>query len=654
MSDPISQYYRVLEYTPAMQTVQAMESRDFQYKGIFKVFMSIAEWTDKYVSNKALPNIEQLTREVSLERDKVEFFIQELCFKVATPLVKKLTTVEFDPTNTNKSEMVSTVLRRNTVFARPPTLDASSAQRYVNGCNENSVTSIKKAVNQNRVPWKGERFKEFIFSKVNANKLSDTYASADIANLFNCPYDTTKLLKEATINSHLKPVLKKLVDDKILLFFRNENSTKSSNKSIFLYNNKDEILERIEIYLAYVKKYIIPNFQKIGVLGEISEEEYKNYTKLAENILKYLDDSYGDQKSLIEELIILGNYYEAYREEQTRKEQKEKIAEVVSLLENSGRVTDLKAIRVQGKPLSKDLIPMLLSNENILYTEYDDGHTLFEFVLHKKCIPAAVEHAKKIYEATENDVDLRILTRMKVENYLDPDKKREFLNIETASLFRYLPFFTRIWRLLLGNIYVTKQEAEMIRIKKEMEQKKRIEAAKAKAIAEEKSRLIEERMKKREKREVEQTAKVELQDEPSLNTTAKMQSIEEEQRLKELLKNIIKILDQAWDQNLKPDREYLLEKISDTGMTEDHLIMYLKKNFSKEIFSFQVKSATGSTKYKWPILISKNYLKKNGKKLLDLAIKESDEERKGVAPDQDKFDFYSSLEDFLERVLPKI
>jgi len=67
-----------------------------------------------------------------------------------------------------------------------------------------------------------------------------------------------------------------------------------------------------------------------------------------------------------------------------------------------------------------------------------------------------------------------------------------------------------------------------------------------------------------------------------------------------------------------------------------------------------VKSATGSTKYKWPILISKNYLKKNGKKLLDLAIKESDEERKGVAPDQDKFDFYSSLEDFLERVLPKI
>lgn len=650
MSDSISQYYRVLEYTPAMQTVQGMETRDFQYKGIFKVFMTISEWTDRYLTNKILPNIDQLSKETSIEKEKIEFFIQELCFKGSSPLVKKITTVEFDPMNTHKSEMVSSILRRNTVFARPPTLDASSAQRYVNGCNESSVAAIKKAISQNRIPWTSNKFADFIFSKINANKLSDTYASADIANLFNCPYDTTKTLKEATINSHLKPVLKKLVDDKVLLFFRNENASKSSNKSIFLYNNKEEIFERIDIYVSYLKKNIIPNFQKIGVIGQVSEEDYQNYTKLASNILKYMDESYGDQKHVVEELIILGSFHESYKEEQAKKEQREKLLEILNLLENAGKITDIKAIRLQGKPIPKDLVSILISNENILYTEYDDGNNLFEFVLHKKCIPLAIEHAKKIYEATENDVDLRILSRMNVYEHLNPDQKRDFVNIETTSLFKYLPFFTRLWRLLFGNIYITKEEAEKIKVQKEIEQKKRIEASRAKAIAEEKAKLVQERMKQREKESTaESVPLINLQ-----NTEATMQALEQERKLKEFLKDIIKILDEAWDNQLQPDREYLMSQLQNTSMTEDELINHLKKNFSKEILSFQVKSATGSSPYKWPILISRSYLKRNGNKLLQLAKKESDAERNSSAPNQTRFDFYSSLEDFLERVLPKI
>lgn len=650
MSDSISQYYRVLEYTPAMQAVQAMETRDFQYRGIFKVFMTISEWTDRYLTNKILPNIDQIAKETSIERDKVEFFIQELCFKGSTPLVKKITTVEFDPTNQHKSEMVSTVLRRNTVFARPPTLDASSSQRYVNGCNETSVAAIKRAISQNRIPWTGGKFADFIFSKINSNKLSDTYASADIGNLYNCPYDTTKSLKEATINSHLKPVLKKLVDDKVLLFFRNENASKSSNKSIFLYNNKEEIFERIEIYISYLRKNIIPNFQRIGVIGQVTEEDYANYTKLASNILKYMDESYGDQKHVVEELIILGTFHESYREEQAKKEQKEKIAEILNVLENAGRIIDLKAIRIQGKPIPKDLVPVLLANENVLYTEYDDGHNLFEFVLHKKCVQLAVEHAKRIYEATENDVDLRILSRMNVYEHLNNDQKRDFINIETRSLFKYLPFFTRLWRLLFGNIYVTKEEAEKIKIQKEIEQKKRIEASRAKIIAEEKAKLIQERMKEREKSVTSDSMPIiNLQD-----TESTLQAIEKDKKLKEVLKDIIKIIDNAWDQNLYPDREYLMSQLKGTEMTEDELIMHLKKNFSKEILSFQVKSATGSSSYKWPILITRGYIKRNGRKLLEMAIKESDAERNSTAPDQTRFDFYSSLESFLERVLPKV
>jgi hypothetical protein len=649
MSDQISQFYRVLEYAPSMQTVQGMESRDFNYKGIFKLFTSITEWTEKYLANKVLPNVDQLSREIGIEKDRIEAYIQELCFKSPNPMIKKITTVVYDPNDNSKSEMVSQILKRNTVFARPPSLDAGSSQRYINSCNEVSITAIKKALAGNRVVWSGEKFKEFIFSKINANKLSDTYASADIANLFNCPYDTSKQLKEITVSVHLKPILKKLVDDKLLLFFRNENAAKSGSKSIFLYNIKEEVMERIEMYIKYMKQNIIPAFQKIGVVSEISEEDFKNFTKLATTLLAYMDQSYGDQKSVLEELIILGNFYESYKEELVKKELKDKVQEIVKWLESANKLTEINSIKINGEPIPKDLIPSIYAHEMVLHTDYDDGKNLYEFVLHKNCANVAVDNAKKLFEIAENDTELRVLQRMNVAVHLDNTKKQEFQNSEFASLFKYLPLLTRLWRMMLGNIFVTREEADLIRAQKEMEQKKRVAEAKAKAIAKEKAKLVDERMKLSEKT----SSVIPVKEDEEVPQTAQMPSFEEEKRLKEFLKNIVTILDYAWDKGLRPDREYLMQNLG-TGMTEDELITHLKKNFSKDILSFQIKSITGTTKYRWPILISRTYIKRKGKALLEIAIKESDSERKDITPDQSKFDFYNSLEEFLGRVIGKV
>ncbi|HNF14385.1 MAG TPA: hypothetical protein PK453_12005 [Leptospiraceae bacterium] len=655
MSDPISQFYRVLEYAPSMQSVQSMESRDFQNKGIFKLFTSISEWTDKYLANKALPNIDQLAREVGLEREKVEAFIQELCFKGPTPMVKKITTVEFDPSNQNKSETVSAILKRNTVFARPPSLDAGSSQRYVNSCNEASVAAIKKGIAANRIPWKGDKFRDYLFGKINENKLSDTYASADIGTLFNCPYDTNKTLKDSTVNLHLKPILKKLVDDKVLLFFRNEAAPKSSNKSIFLYNTKEEIFERIEIYITYLKRYVIPGFQKIGVISEVGDEELRNIGKLTSVLLGYMDDTYGDQKVVVEELSILSGYYDAYKDEQAKKELRDKVQEVVKLLESQARLTDVATIRLDGQPFPKELIPQLYSHESVLHTEYNDGNRLFDFILHKSSIPIALENAKKLYEVSENDSELRILARMNVANYVDNAKRQEFISAETASLFRYLPFFTRMWRMLLGNIYVTQREAELIRAQKEAEQKKRIAEAKAKDIAKEKARIVDERMRGQGKENpITSTAKALLGETPATETQVTALDFEAEKRVKEVQKAVISILDTAWDQNLRPDREYLVKELGGE-IAEEELLSMLKKHFSKEILSFQVKSVSGGgTRHKWPILISKSYVKRKGKALLEKAMKITDEERSTVTPDQDRFDFWNSCEEFLNRVIGKI
>ena len=176
-----------------------------------------------------------------------------------------------------------------------------------------------------------------------------------------------------------------------------------------------------------------------------------------------MDDSYGDQKYMVEELIILGAFYENYREEIKKKEQKDKIIEVVKLVENAGKLVDMATIRVNGDPIPKEIIPAILANENILYCEYDDGSNLYEFLLHKTAVNLAADLAKKIFQSTGNDTDIRILSRMNIQTSIDENIKKDFYAAEMESLFKYLPFLTRMWRTIMGNIYVTKAEAGQIR-----------------------------------------------------------------------------------------------------------------------------------------------------------------------------------------------
>ena len=235
---------------------------------------------------------------------------------------------------------------------------------------------------------------------------------------------------------------------------------------------------------------------------------------------------------------------------------------------------------------------------------------------------------------------------MNINTNLDENLKKDFNLIEMESLFKYLPFLTRMWRTIMGNIYVTKAEADQIRRQKEMEQKKRINDSKAKQIAKEKSKLVEERMKQIEEIEQGSVVSENKESEPDKKLTP-----EEEKQVKDVLQAVISALDTAWDAKVFPDREYVMQSVK-TGMTEDQFVMFLKKYSLKDVLSFQVKSK--SNKFKWPILVSRHYLKRHGKRLLEIARREAETERRAPAPDQDKFDLYSYMEEFLERVLPRI
>jgi hypothetical protein len=143
-----------------------------------------------------------------------------------------------------------------------------------------------------------------------------------------------------------------------------------------------------------------------------------------------------------------------------------------------------------------------------------------------------------------------------------------------------------MWRTIMGNIYVTKAEAEQIRRQKEMEQKKRINEAKAKQIAKEKSKLVEERMKQIE--EIEQGLPV--ADAKDSEPDKKL-SPEEEKQVKDVLQAIVTALDTAWDAKLYPDREYVMQNVK-TGNVRRPVRDVYEKAFSKgnTIFPNKIKN----------------------------------------------------------------
>jgi hypothetical protein len=120
---------------------------------------------------------------------------------------------------------------------------------------------------------------------------------------------------------------------------------------------------------------------------------------------------------------------------------------------------------------------------------------LFEFLLHKSAVNLAADLAKKIFQSTGNDTDIRILSRMNIHTSIDENIKKDFYAIEMESLFKYLPFLTRMWRTIMGNIYVTKAEAEAFVAKKKWNKKSESTKPKQNKLQKEKSKLVEERMK---------------------------------------------------------------------------------------------------------------------------------------------------------------
>ncbi|EKR90639.1 hypothetical protein [Leptospira santarosai] len=652
MLEPQSPELKVADYNTALQLTQSLEARnDFQYKKIHKLLLVIGDWTDKFMANKVLPNVDQLARESGLDKDKTLQFLKELCTKYKPPIIKKICMVDFNPTGDSSDGEIESCLKMNPVFARPQPADTSTSHRYVDGVNQITFNSIQRWVKENRVFPNRKEFVKRIHSAISENKLSDTYASTEIGKLFNDPFDTSPELKQITVNIHLKPVLKKLVEQKILFFFRNEQAFNPGNRSVFYYNIHDEILARIEAYKSFLMDRLIPELQNIGAIGALSEEEKENTRNLVNSIMPYMSPAYGDQKTAMEELLVLIRFEEEDKERKEKEEKKVKLGEIVDYIKSANRIVDLNFLRFRGQQIEEDIQTLVTNHDQILHTEFADKNTLYNYVLHKLSISGAIEAAKKTFASTGNDNEIRILDRMKVKDFIeDRDLISSLDQLELSSLFKYLPFFTRLWRNIFGNVTVHKSEMEQIRAHNTIELNKRIVEARSKKIQGDMSKLAEKRVKEKElaeKNARKQQATHGKQEKTSSATVPK----EVDPQGAKLLERTLDILDNYWSNRQYPDRNILLYEM-DGEIDEEGLVNFLKKFGRNDIFSFMVRNQ--EDKYTFPILITKRYLKKNGKDLLEKASAVIDEQKNASMPDQDLFDFCISLEAFLRKTLPKI
>ncbi|UOG39758.1 hypothetical protein MAL08_19355 [Leptospira noguchii] len=653
MLEPQSPELKVADYNTALQLTQSLEARnDFQYKKIHKLLLVVSDWTDKFLANKVLPNVDQLSKELSLDKDKTLQFLKELCTKYNPPIIKKICMVDLNPKEDMSDGTIESCLKMNSVFARPQLADASTSHRYVEGINQLTFNSISRWIRENRTSLGKNEFIKRIHSAILENKLSSTYASTEIGNLFKDPFDVNPELKQITINIHLKPVLKKLVEQKVLFFFRNEQALNPGNRSVFYYNIHAEILNRIEAYKIFLMDNIVPELQKIGAISVLSDEEKENTRSLVNSIMPYLSPAYGDQKTAMEELMVMLHVEEEDKEKKEKEEKKVKLGEIVDYIKSANRLVDLNFLRFRGQQIEEEIRTLVANHDQILHTEFADKNTLYHYVLHKLAVSGAIEAARKIFASTGNDNEIRILDRMRIKDFIeDKELATAFDKLELSSLFKYLPFFTRLWRNIFGNVTVHKSEADQIKAHNTIELNKKIIEVRSKKIQEDATKLAEKRLKEKDAKELAEK-NVRKQQTTNLKQEKTQTTFKEvDPQNAKLLERVLDILDDYWSNQQYPDRNILLYEM-DGEIDEDGLINFLKKFGKNDIYSFMVRNQ--EDKYTFPILITKRFLKKKGKELLDKVSSIIDEQKNASMPDQDLFDFCISLEAFLRKTLPKI
>ena len=634
--------FEILEVTQATELVQGMESRgDFKFRGIYTVFNTILEWTNRFSSNGILPTAEQVSRESSMDLDRTRIFINELLGRGSnkTRLILFFPSMEFHAGTQDLTRMV--------VFCRPTKADGITARRYYLAYVEKNLKAVQNWLDA-RSTRNDSEYTRAIHEKIRQGKLPDTHYGAEISRFFYHDYDTTPEQKKQTYQQFVRPILQKLIQNKKLLYIALKGST-HPYKGIFL-NRMDELEAGFTILTEYHNANISGSVNLSVEEPEMTARELHNISDAQ------LSSMSPGNRQVILELRLLAPAVLKLRKEQHESKVKESLEKILEDLVKRQSIVDLTRLKI----VDDDIRRAVMRASGVLHTDFPSGGQVVDYILHKKSVDQALKNAIERFEKNRDDLEVQILSAMGIEQYLDSDQMRMFQELEKKVLFQRLPWLVRIWRFFFGKGQIRPEESAAI--KRELQKAKESEKLRIQTQEARKAqkRLASERMKGEGEEEDAATklagttqAVFEQSPEDPVEENQASLSINSEETLRaeEDLRNIVEILDRAWKEGKFPNREYLLQQLDSERFDEDSLVLFLKKFGRKDILSFRIKH--DKPEYVWPILISRRFLAQNGNKMLRKAMADADAQRNASMPNQEKFDVATSLEDFLNRALNK-
>ncbi len=635
-----------MEVTSATDMVQQLEARgDFKFKGIYEVFNHILNWSDRLAGNSILPAIDSLQKDIKLSEDKIRDYLNELLGRGSSRarLAFAMPAVDYAPGQGG--------LRKMVVFCRPTKKDGTNTSRFVLAYVEKNHTALVKWL-QNRKPRSGGAFRELLVDQIAQGQLNQSMAGNEISSLFYSDLERNNLERRITYQLYAKPVIEKLLKTGQLILL--QGTLAGHSVRAIYFNNKTEMEERFRILAGVFLKEV--SGQSVENLTEALDPENIKNAIAAVDRTKFEGLSPGLRQAVME-VSLLAPRMQSMTKEAEESKKRETLEKIMEDLVRAACIVNLDNVR----DLSDEVHGTLLSVTSVLNSSFPVRGKVSDYVVHKNVLADAIKHARDLFDTVGDDVEVQILAAMNVEQHLDKDQLKLFMDLEQRMLFNRLPLFVRLWRSLFGSGKLKPVEATKFKqklVKDQTDAKIKIQTEDARRAQ---KKLVSERLKEKEnaKEAAAKTARQESRvpaPEAARPTPAEeepagpsAEEAEKQAKVEETLAKMTALLDEAWLHGELPNRTFLLQNFPE--LDENMLIHFLKKHAVKEILSFRVRFE--KPEYQWPILISKNYIRKNGRRMLDKAKKDADTQRNASMPNQEKFEVATAIEDFLSRLMAK-
>lgn len=616
----------VMPLREATDNVTALEARgDFKYKGIFGLYNYVLESTNRFSTNRILPELGQLKREVPLPENKFDEYITELTGRgsMKVPMMLMFPSIDFISSSGKMSEMA--------ILCRPTQSDGTSAKRYVEFYRQKSVEALNSWLRFNESHWL-DMDVDSLYRSVSQGAIQNTHAGAVIAKFFVLAFDRKPEQKTATYKTYVRPIIQQLIDEKKLLYLKDA----ALNFHTIQFADEPSLKHRVELLSACCAT-AIPGFQNPVELDP---------DRISEQVEQYYRGNISPaQRQVVAELRLVLAEFQRLLRNRREKEQKDQLGNALTDLTKLDHVVPTTHFR----NWDEEFVRRVLSLPDVLNVEFPLRGKVFTFLLAKPKIYPAVIAARKSLDEKGDETEVRILSSMGVGRHLEGDQLHAFEDLEDRIFFDRLPFFTRLWRALFGRRRISKEESVMIRErmrKEELEEQIQIKKKDAERTT---RRIAEEQIEKKKKGPTDDDVVPANTFEEQTAKTKESMRIDE--RAEEVLRKVIDLLDAAWDRKELPNRTNVLDGVPEFEGNEDTMIFFLKKYGRKQIYSFRVMRE--DPKFLWPILISRRYIQRHGKRLLRESMDEADRQRKAMMPEQEKFDVATAIEDFLTKLMAR-